>query len=128
MFTCEVSIKPTYETKSGSAMLRVGRKPKIKVPIVQMLDDNGKVVVGRLRRYKNGETLNLNCTSVGGYPTPNISWFINGEKVKPALSQSIVFCLHKMFVISSVLCFWNIIIILTFCLKISGQYIRCSTA
>ena len=45
MFTCEVSIKPTYETKSGSAVLRVGRKPKIKVPIVQMLDDNGKVGV-----------------------------------------------------------------------------------
>ena len=81
MFTCEVSIKPTFETKTGSGQLKVGRKPRIKVPIVQMLDENGRVIKGRLRRYKEGETLNLNCTSVGGYPTPNITWFINGEKV-----------------------------------------------
>ena len=80
-FTCEVSIKPTYETKSGYGQLKVGRKPRIKVPIVQMLDEDGRVIKGRLRRYKEGETLNLNCTSVGGYPTPNITWFINGEKV-----------------------------------------------
>ena len=82
LFTCEVSVKPSYETKSGTSMLRVGRKPKIKVPIVQMLDEQGKIIAGRLRRYKEGETLNLNCTSVGGYPTPNITWFINGDKVK----------------------------------------------
>ena len=74
-------MKPDYSTQSGSTMLRVGRKPKLKVPIVQMLDEKGKVIAGRLRRYKDGETLNLNCTSVGGYPTPNITWFINGEKV-----------------------------------------------
>ena len=88
-FKCEVSVKPSYETKSGSAILRVGRKPKIKVPIVQMLDENGKVIGGRLRRYKDGETLNLNCTSVGGYPTPNITWFINGEKVQSTLGHFI---------------------------------------
>ena len=62
-------------------MLRVGRRPQIKIPFVQMMDETGNVIVGRSRRYENGETLNLNCTSIGGYPTPNITWFINGEKV-----------------------------------------------
>ena len=81
-FTCEVSVKPDYSTQSGSGMLRVARRPKTNIPIVQMLDENGKVIVGRLRRYKEGETLILNCTSVGGYPQPNITWFINGEKVR----------------------------------------------
>ena len=83
MFTCEVSVKPGYLTQSGSAMLKVARRPKTKVPIVKMLDErDGKVIVGRLRRYKEGETLNLNCTSIGGYPPPNITWFINGERVR----------------------------------------------
>lgn len=82
LFKCEVSVTPTYETKSGSSMLRVGRRPQIKIPFVQMMDETGNVIVGRSRRYENGETLNLNCTSIGGYPTPNITWFINGEKVK----------------------------------------------
>ena len=81
LFKCEVSVTPTYETKSGSSMLRVGRRPQIKIPFVQMMDETGNVIVGRSRRYENGETLNLNCTSIGGYPTPNITWFINGEKV-----------------------------------------------
>ena len=67
-------------------MLRVARRPRTKVPIVKMLNEKGDVIAGRLRRYKEGETLNLNCTSVGGYPPPNITWFINGEKVKEKMS------------------------------------------
>ena len=81
-FTCEVSVKPDYSTQSGSTMLRVARRPKTNIPIVQMLDERSKVIVGRLRKYKEGETLVLNCTSVGGYPPPNITWFVNGEKVR----------------------------------------------
>ena len=32
-------------------------------------------------RYKPGDTIDVECISKGGYPPPNITWFINGEKV-----------------------------------------------
>ena len=34
-----------------------------------------------LCRYKPGDTIDVECISRGGYPPPNITWFINGEKV-----------------------------------------------
>ena len=32
-------------------------------------------------RYKPGDTIDVECISKRGYPPPNITWFINGEKV-----------------------------------------------
>lgn len=74
-FSCEVSTTPEFVTHSGSTLLAVARLPNQKLP-PQMHFEDGR----RIKRYKEGDMLHLNCTSSGGYPSPNISWFINGEK------------------------------------------------
>ena len=32
-------------------------------------------------RYLANETVEVECVTEGGFPPPNITWFINGEKV-----------------------------------------------
>ena len=32
-------------------------------------------------RYQANETVEVECVTEGGFPPPNITWFINGEKV-----------------------------------------------
>ncbi len=68
---------PEFVTQRGYGHLSVARIPS-RADRPEVNFEDGKT----LRRYKSGERLTLNCSSIGGYPPPNITWFINGEKVK----------------------------------------------
>ena len=78
---CEVTVTPGYSTRSGSARLRVVRHPKTKVPSVEVIAQDGSRLE-KAKRFQVGEVLNINCTSVGGYPPPTLNWYINGLEVK----------------------------------------------
>ena len=75
-FKCEVSTYPEFITKSGSKLIRVARIPDHwERPELHF---HGKDKL----RYKPGDTIDVECMSKGGYPPPNITWFVNGEKAK----------------------------------------------
>ena len=76
-FACEVITLPNFITKTGSKYLEVARIPKqFEKPQVQFRGAANKL------RYSPGDTIDVECISKGGYPPPNITWFINGEKVR----------------------------------------------
>lgn len=39
-------------------------------------------------KYSVGELIRVNCTSYSGYPSPNITWFINHRQVSINVSMS----------------------------------------
>ena len=73
IFTCEVSTYPKFITKSGSKFIRVAwipnhwERPELRF--------HGKNEL----QYKPGDTIDVECISKGGYPPPNIKWFVNGK-------------------------------------------------
>ena len=78
-FTCEVTTLPEYVTKTGSKFIRVARIPDYwERPEVHFHGKEAKEAL----RYQPGDTIDVECISKGGYPPPNMTWFINGEKVR----------------------------------------------
>ena len=72
-FTCEVSTYPKFITKSGSKFIRVAWIPNYwERPELRF---HGKNEL----QYKPGDTIDVECISKGGYPPPNIKWFVNGK-------------------------------------------------
>ena len=73
IFTCEVSTYPKFITKSGSKFIRVAwipnhwERPELRF--------HGKNEL----QNKPGDTIDVECISKGGYPPPNIKWFVNGK-------------------------------------------------
>ena len=76
IFTCEVSTYPKFITKSGSKLIRVARIPNHWERPELHFHEKDKL------EYKPCDTIDVECISKGGYPPPNIKWFINGEKAK----------------------------------------------
>ena len=76
-FTCEVSTYPEFITKTASKYIAIARIPDHwERPEVKFYGQPANKL-----RYKPGDTIDIECVSRGGYPPPNITWFINGEKV-----------------------------------------------
>ena len=76
-FSCEVITLPNFITDRGYKYLEVARIPKqFEKPKVRFRGSTNKL------RYSPGDTIDVECISKGGYPAPNITWFINGEKVR----------------------------------------------
>ncbi|XP_024084736.1 uncharacterized protein LOC106673978, partial [Cimex lectularius] len=71
-YACEVSADaPLFHTVIKDAPVIVTEEP-IALPEVSV--EKGK--------YSLGEKIRANCTSQGGYPPANLTWFINGKEVK----------------------------------------------
>ena len=86
-FSCEVITLPNFITKTGSKYLEVARIPKQwERPEIHFRGGKNKL------RYSPGDTIDVECISKGGYPPPNITWFINGEKVKRLRECQINLC------------------------------------
>ena len=89
-FSCEVITLPNFITKTGSKYLEVARIPKQwERPEIHFRGGKNKL------RYSPGDTIDVECISKGGYPPPNITWFINGEKVKGCVSDKLIFALFS---------------------------------
>lgn len=71
-YRCEVSTDaPKFYTKVESGFLNVARLPK----------GNLTIRVEKLR-YSLGDTVRGNCTTPAGNPPANVTWTVNGHKVK----------------------------------------------
>ena len=75
IFSCEVTTNPGYITKQGSTYIHVARIPDYWAQPEVKFEANNKL------RYQANETVEVECVTEGGFPPPNITWFINGEKV-----------------------------------------------
>ncbi|KAL1131777.1 hypothetical protein AAG570_011390, partial [Ranatra chinensis] len=74
-YKCEVSLEgPTFFTVSSSRNITVLTYP-LKDP----------VITGVQPRYKEGEHVYANCSSLPSYPPPVITWFINDVEVRSPL-------------------------------------------
>ncbi|XP_054258690.1 uncharacterized protein LOC128983427 [Macrosteles quadrilineatus] len=71
-YKCEVSADaPLFHTGIKSAYVTVVEEPW-SVP----------VLTAEKSKYSLGEKIRANCTSQGGYPLANLTWYINGQQVK----------------------------------------------
>ena len=53
--------------------------------LVADLPDQGPVISGSLPRYKKGDLISANCTSLGSVPAAKLNWYINGEEATQAM-------------------------------------------
>ena len=99
IFECVVTTLPEFTTKRGSKLIRVARIPNHwERPEVHFHGKKDKL------RYQQGDTIDVECISRGGYPPPNITWYFNGQKVNlipiiliilPFPLFSFLFCFKK---------------------------------
>ena len=47
--------------------------------LVADLPDQGPVISGSLPRYKKGDLISANCTSLSSVPAAKLNWYINGQ-------------------------------------------------
>ncbi|XP_015438944.1 PREDICTED: cell adhesion molecule 2-like [Dufourea novaeangliae] len=89
-YKCEVSAEaPSFNSVSDEASMEV-----------VVLPQDGPTITGEEKIYASGDVLDLNCTSGKSHPAANLSWYINGEQVKP--DSEAVYDQHGLFsVISS---------------------------
>ena len=48
--------------------------------LVPDLPDQGPVISGTLPRYKKGDLISANCSSISSVPAAKLNWYINGEE------------------------------------------------
>lgn len=82
-YKCEVSADaPLFHTDIKSALVIVTEDP-ISLP----------VITAEKYKYSLGEKIRANCTSQGGYPAANLTWFLNGQQAR-SNSQTRIFPTH----------------------------------
>ncbi|XP_073984408.1 uncharacterized protein isoform X2 [Rhodnius prolixus] len=79
-YGCEVSADaPLFHTGIMSAPVIVTEEP---ASLPDLSVEKGK--------YSLGEKIRANCTSQGGYPPANLTWYINGKEVKEWVGTIVV--------------------------------------
>ena len=78
------SLWPLLCLKGAVFFTNLNLLPGLQVVLLPPPDSGPPVVRGQDRRrwYRPGDNVRLECAVRGADPTPNITWFINGEKVK----------------------------------------------
>ncbi|XP_046681723.1 T-lymphocyte activation antigen CD80-like [Homalodisca vitripennis] len=71
LYKCEVSTEaPIFFTVVDSAFVTVVVEPDI-----------GPTIYVHNEKVQVGQSLNASCATRGGYPLPNLTWFVDGEQV-----------------------------------------------
>jgi len=74
-YLCEVSGEaPLFQTAKNQNFLKVVDLP-----------DQGPVISGSLPRYKVGDVISANCSSLHSIPAARLNWYINGEEATSAM-------------------------------------------
>jgi len=74
-YLCEVSGEaPLFQTAKNENYLSVVDLP-----------DQGPLISGTLPRYKKGDVISANCSSISSVPAAKLNWYINGEEATASM-------------------------------------------
>ncbi|KAF0294041.1 hypothetical protein FJT64_008254 [Amphibalanus amphitrite] len=54
------------------------------------LPTHGPIISGGQERYRIGDVIQLNCTSPGTVPPPQLTWYIEGERLAADSARPVV--------------------------------------